>query len=559
MRSIGVDIGEYSVKIVELVQNKKQVLINQLQEKVLTPGISEHDRDLEVIEFVRAFRASGDYSNARWNLVVRQDKVTSRFKQFPFSERSKILKSLSFEMEEDIPFNTDNCVFDVKIISTNGPTAEVIANAVPKDNVEKIVSFCKDFAIEAHTVSIEGLALANLVEDWEQNVPALSKESFDLEYNAVPNRKIQVLLNIGHKKTIFTAIENKRVIFVRSLFWGADQIVQEIIKKYQLPAIEAIKTLQTKGGILLTKEEASFEQVQFSDTISKALRELVRDLQMTLLEIESEFNAKISQIHLSGGGSLLVNLGAFLTQHLEIPCNPARLLQPYATQPLSAYGVGGSELDVDSRFALSVAIAIQGFKKPKNPAVNLLKGEFAKENNQLQEIWGDWGGTIKSVSAAVLVFFVWTYLRDDFSAALLEKGADALKTQAKSVAQLPKNKQNDSGVKNYIRERKKRISEMKLISQYAQMNSALDILKKVSESSPGKNDVHIDVVSFNVKDDLVQMSGYANSPKEISSLSQSLKSLAVDGRITEQGSSLTALPNKTSFSLFFKTDRGLTK
>jgi len=124
---------------------------------------------------------------------------------------------------------------------------------------------------------------------------------------------------------------------------------------------------------------------------------------------------------------------------------------------------------------------------------------------------------------------------------------------------LPKNKQNETGVKNYIRDRKKKISELRIVSQYAQMNSALEILKKVSENSPGKNDVHIDVVSFNVKDDLVQLSGYANSPKEVSALSQSLKSLATDGKVTEQNSSLAAMPNKTSFSLFLRADRGLTK
>ncbi|MEQ1723711.1 MAG: pilus assembly protein PilM, partial [Pseudobdellovibrio sp.] len=132
MRSIGLDIGEYSVKLVELVQNKKNVSINQIQEKQLSQNISAVDKELEVIEFVRGFLASGDYNQARWVLAIKQDQATTRYKSFPFSDRIKIQKSLSFEMEEDIPFDTENCVFDAKVVFTQGPTSDVLATAVPK-------------------------------------------------------------------------------------------------------------------------------------------------------------------------------------------------------------------------------------------------------------------------------------------------------------------------------------------------------------------------------------------------------------------------------------------
>ena len=117
MRAIGLDIGDYSVKIVELVQNKKNININQIQEKQLSQNVSKEDKELEVIEFVRAFIASGDFSQARWIMAIPQDQVTTRYKSFPFSDRVKIQKSLSFEMEEDIPFNTDACVFESKVIA----------------------------------------------------------------------------------------------------------------------------------------------------------------------------------------------------------------------------------------------------------------------------------------------------------------------------------------------------------------------------------------------------------------------------------------------------------
>ena len=120
MRSIGIDLGEDSIKIVELIQNKKSISLNSLYERKLSSASSPQDRELEAIEFVRSVVAQHDFSGARFCMALRQDKVTVRTKTFPFSDRIKIQKSLSFEMEEDIPFDPDQCLFDYKTISFEG-------------------------------------------------------------------------------------------------------------------------------------------------------------------------------------------------------------------------------------------------------------------------------------------------------------------------------------------------------------------------------------------------------------------------------------------------------
>ncbi len=558
MRSIGLDIGEYSIKIVELAQNKKNVSVNQLQEKIFTAEGSLQDKELEAIEFVRAFMASGDFSQTRWVMAVRQDQVTTRFKTFPFSDRIKIQKSLSFEMEEDIPFDTDNCVFDAKVVHTQGAMSDVLASAIPKNHVEKLIDLAGSFGIDLNIVTIEGLAFANLVEDWEHIPPAIAKEDLELNETEKPKRNVQIILNIGHKKTLFTAYENKRLIFVRSLFWGADQLIQEIIKKQEITRIEATRALQVQGILLLNKQGASFDQAQISNTLSKSLRELVRDLQMTLLELKSELNADISQISFTGGASLLQNLGGFLTQHLEVACNPISLLQAY-TASLSSFTTNENSFAVESRFATAFSLAIEGFKKPRNPPTNLLKGDFAKQNNRAKVLWQQWGRVAQISAAALLVLFVWTSFREQFSVVLVEKGDEALAIQAKNIARLPKKQANEAGVKRYIKENKKKAADLKLVGQVAQMNSALEILKKVSQSSPAKEQAKIDLMSFQVRDDLVYLVGYANSPKEVSLLTQNLKSLAIDGVINQQTSNLASVPNRVSFNLSFKADRGLVK
>ena len=100
---------------------------------------------------------------------------------------------------------------------------------------------------------------------------------------------------------------------------------------------------------------------------------------------------------------------------------------------------------------------------------------------------------------------------------------------------------------------------MKLVAQVAQINSALEILKKVSESAPSKDQVKIDIMTFQVKDDVVQLLGYASSQKDIMTLTQNLKTVSADGVINTQPPSLGLVPNRVAFNISFKTDRGLVK
>ena len=562
MRSIGIDFGEDSIKIVELLQNKKSISIRSVFEKKLNAGVSDHDKEIEAIEFVRVILSQNDFSGARFCMALRQDKVTLRTKSFPFADRIKIQKSLSFEMEEDIPFDPDNCIFDYKIISYDGPGVNVLAVAVPKQHIEKCLSLAKDFGIELYTLTVEGLSFSNLIENWMDLPPQMSSQNvfiaddLSLQDSTTSSEKpIDIVINLGHKRTLLTGYSQGRLIFVRSLIWGADVILQEIVRKYQLPYVEAQKVLQTQSSLYLNKQNRTFEELNLASTIEKALRELIRDLQISLLEIRSEHQASIQNIYLTGGLSGLRNLGAFLTQNLEIACNQTQLLNNYLGE--SSLTIPADQLQ--SKFTTAVAVALEAFKKPRNPALQLIKGEFVQKNNFIKTFWADWGTLAQITIAAVIVLFTWGYLREDLSTQLTEKGDEVLKTHAKNVARLPKKQANEKGVTKYIKDNKKRAQELKLVSQLASMNSAMDILKKVSEQSPALSQAKIDLMQFSVKDDQVQIAGYANSPREVALLTQKLESLSTKKKITEDRPQLPSVPNRVTFALSFTVDRGLVK
>ncbi len=552
MKSVGIDIGSYSIKVVEIQTTTKGFQVTQYYEHRLS-NAANSDHELESIEFLRDLTSRFDHTQTRFIMCLPQERVAMRYKPFPFSDRTKIHKSLPFELEEDIPFSFENAIFDAKIVKTIGPTAEVLACAAPKTQIEKALQTAQDMGVELSILAIEGAAFANTVERWGETPASQVAPSLQIEEIERPIRYLQIVLNIGHKHTLICAFENHTLIGSRSIPWGGKNIVDAIAQKYEIPFIEATKELEAKGFILTNKQGATFDQVTFSETIAKSVREMVRDLQMSILEFKSEFNASIVNIGLTGGASQIQNLSPFLTQMLELPVNKTSSLHHF---PNTLFERTAS---VEAKIGLALGLAVEGLKKPRNPPINFLRGEFAKQNHRLQAFWGKWRPALQVALGAVLALYIYSNLRESFSASLAERAQEVLKTQAKSVAKLSSKNSNEKGIKNYIRENKKRAADLKTLSSVAGMNSALDILKKVSEATPAKNSLTVDVRKLLVEQNQVMLEGYLGSAREVTLLQQSLVNITVDGHVDAKTSSLPHQLNRTAFAFSFQVDRGIQK
>ena len=111
MKIFGVDLGTYSVKVAEMDVTARGYVLSGFHEFALSLD-PQKDKSLEVIEALRKLSAASDPSNTKWVLGVSQSNVSVHFNRFPFKERQKILKSLAFELEDEIPLDIDETIFD---------------------------------------------------------------------------------------------------------------------------------------------------------------------------------------------------------------------------------------------------------------------------------------------------------------------------------------------------------------------------------------------------------------------------------------------------------------
>lgn len=478
MKILGVDLGSYSVKIAELDVSAKGYSLTNFLEYPLSLD-PQKDRNLEVIEILRRVSSQVDGKNTKWIVGVQQQRVSVHQKTFPFKERPKILKSLAFELEDEIPLDIDETIFDVKINETQGPLADVLTVASPKEAIQELLDLCKDGGFDPEIVSVEGLALANLFQPWDAAPPeklpkpAYTEGTMVLESGA----RARVVLQMGHQRSTLLVFRGDILISVRSILWGGNDIANAISQALSVPIFEAVKIMHSKGAILMNSAGAAKDQILLSRTIATSLDMLMRDLRLSLLDVRAAHNLEFERMELTGGVSQVQNIGAYITQALEIPVNVAHTMQTVRSRIEQ-----GSKMDATA--ALAVGLAIEGLKRPRNPAVNLRRADFARENESLKRFWETWKVPVQVATTAFLLFFVYVFIRDSFASSLVIAADDRVTELAQKVAGLKGASATEDGVIRYIAKQRKLVKDREALKDTESINSALDVMTRLAEKLP---------------------------------------------------------------------------
>jgi general secretion pathway protein L len=553
MRSVGIDIGSYSVKICVAESTKKGLSITQYYEQPIF-NVNPLDRELEVIEYLRTQLSGFDPINTRFVLGLPQDLVSIRYKIFPFRDRIKILKSLPFELEEDLPFATEDTIFDGRITRMDASQSEVLACATPSDIIKKYAQFMKDSNFQASLLTPDGLAFSNLFTNWQEAIPLSSTPIASLDEESgqekalTPSQPYRMVLNLGFSKSLALLFDNERLIDVRSLSWGGKSVAEALSRKYEFPMLEALKQLQSSAFILTSTDGATSDQIFYSTLITSAISDLIKDLKFTIIEFQSLYKCTIASIAMTGGISKIQNLGPFITQGLEIPVNRFSVLEHFPDVQFEKSN------HVDVACGTVLGLALEGLRKPRNPPLNLLKGEFAQKSNGLVVIYEKWGDTLKYGLILFVIFFIYSSFRYSFSESMVESAIETMKNQAKTIAKLKGSKASEANIKKFIKEKKKVIKDMKTLSGIASMNSAVSVMKKINDAIPSKQLLPIELSKISIKEKKVILEGYVAEAKDVQLLEQAFKNLAT-GKIQNSTPPLPAKGGRRAFHFEFDVDR----
>jgi len=376
---LGIDIGSYSIKAVELHIGKKGLEVGACHEllrsdiagplfdETARSGALPEDADPDttapedaeseekpslpktspmgeaIAELLASHNMQSDYVIAS----LPSDKVSSRHLHFPFDDVKNLSQTIPFEVEDQIPFEIDEIILDWAQVRSKNGESDILAVFTPREDVGQRIEEFSDSGLLPQVMEPEGLVLSNLCE-------------------LFPLAGDELLIDIGHRKTTLCWLSQGKPLAMRSILMGGEAVTEALAKDRRVDLALA-EDLKRQQGIF-TGNDLSSPYENAYQCVEQLAREIHRS-QTTLEETLSDGVITPSKIVLMGGGSQLHHLDKFLSKHTGIPATPLAALSPGESQSLIAAAD-------PILFAPALALAIRG-SAATHTQLNLLQFEFA--------------------------------------------------------------------------------------------------------------------------------------------------------------------------------------
>jgi type IV pilus assembly protein PilM len=325
---LGLDIGSHSIKLVEIDQTKKGMVLKNVGMIGLPPDavVEGSIKEPEIV-------ASGIKSLFA-NLKVKQKNVAASVSGYsvivkkitvPKRDDQDLETTIHNEAEQYIPFDINEVNLDYDVLVPAADTNAVDENskepeqsdhldimlvAAKKDIVNDYVSLLQDAGLNPGVLDVDSFALQNAYE------MSLSEE--ETEGGAC------ALINVGAEELGINVVHNGVSLFTRDSGFGGSQITEAIMSRLEVPYEEAEK-LKLGGGVS-EKDMPVLEEI-FVATVSEWVQEIKRALDFVTNTYPEE---TVSKLIVSGGSCRIPGFQRYLQLETEMAVeqlNPFRNLK----------------------------------------------------------------------------------------------------------------------------------------------------------------------------------------------------------------------------------------
>ncbi len=357
---IGLDIGSYSIKAVEIVKTFKSYEIANFYENVI-PNLEGVPMETIVPTCMEQLFQENDLVADRIVTAMPGQFISSRILTFNFSDPRKIQTAVFAEIEEAVPFMMEEMIIDNHVLGTSGGKTTVLAVMTRKAFLRNFLDLLQRIHIDPKLVDVDSLAFYNLCS-----------------YLTLEPGKSVALVDIGHEKTSVCIIRDGLLKMFRSINLGGRYVTDFLARDFETSFQEAQRMKHAISRVICVDDQAT--DLQGSDKMvaersTLAASAIVKELGRTIYAYKTVGQEAISQILISGGTSNIKNFDLFLQDHLEVPVERLRLdatslkINPELQPQMSIMPQG-------------VAIGMRTVTTIGNQSqINLRKGEFAYVQN----------------------------------------------------------------------------------------------------------------------------------------------------------------------------------
>ncbi len=302
-KTVGIDIGNYNLKIVEIEKKSNSSMITAaIMKRINSPD--------ELPKLIKDTLKQANISAKKANISVSGENVVARYLSLPKMSDDELKKAMVYTLEDHIPFKPEDVYTDFRILNQEKDDTTrmtVFLVATKKDLVNSRAKLILDAGLEPEVVTVDALALMQL---FYNNYPDKEKTNI-------------ALLNIGDKFTNVLICQNHFPYFVRDAHFGGDIITNLIQTK-----LESDKK---------TAEELKFNLKNAPEDITQVIKStfsnLLNEIFVSLDFYENLTERRIDEVYIMGGSSQLEGLNDFLRGYLGMGIFNFEMLKNVTVSP----------------------------------------------------------------------------------------------------------------------------------------------------------------------------------------------------------------------------------
>lgn len=370
---IGLDIGSYSIKAVEIVNTFQTYSVTGFYENVI-PDIEGIDQSLLGMTAVRQLFSDNELEADRIFTAMIGLLVSMRVLHLQNVKKRNIPTIVLNELEERAPFPLEEGVVDQQILDTKDGDSTVLAVLSRKDHVEAYLNGLKELNIEPKVIDVDYLAFMNMYPFLDFGDPAFVAASPKDKKPVHGKGKAHLLIDIGHLKTSLVLFRDGKLVTARTIRMGGRYFTDYLQKNLNISSNEA-QRLKHKVSRLEYKSDARAkagheEEFNVAHKLALAVSELLRELVRTIYSFRSLEKVNIDAVLLTGGSSVIQNLPEYLEEFLEIPVRRMKFDN-------SRLQIEDPKLLNVPTMAQALAIGLRGVSGKEQSKINLRRGELA--------------------------------------------------------------------------------------------------------------------------------------------------------------------------------------
>ena len=289
---IGVDLGSYAIKIVELKKHKnafivKNIGFQELPEDVIVEG-KVIDFTAVVDTLVEAFKKA-HCSHKNVITALKGYGVIAKRIDMNVDDIKNFNETFRWEANQYIDFDPNTMNVDYQMLETDKETgATPVIMAVAKKDLISDTRFIFDTAkLNLMVIDLEIFALVNL-----------------FEYNYPEKTDLVCIIDMGHERVHMVFVERGQYRFSFDIDMGAKNLIELLKQMYDMSYEETLNLLKDKEKLDNDTQSQGLIN-QFYERLGQAVGNILRSVQ-------KEAGKDVSSFYLCGSGVYLPGLKEYL-------------------------------------------------------------------------------------------------------------------------------------------------------------------------------------------------------------------------------------------------------